>query len=151
MPWMMTLRVAPGQIINLCTLNKSHLLPVPSCLFSWTCPLLHSPYNSNWRLLKEHKRSRESTVGRSSGSAINHMSQTHHKFLLLPPQYWEFPLSSAAIRARRTVHMAMQASPLDQRDHQMCFAGCWSGVSEKSNAAPEQSPTSSVQLHCRHN
>lgn len=29
-----TLRAAPGQIINLCTLNKAHLLPVPPSLLS---------------------------------------------------------------------------------------------------------------------
>lgn len=106
---MTTFWVAPGEIINLilsqqsCTSNKAHLLPVPPSLLSRTRPLLQSPYNSNWRLLKEHKRSRVSLVGRSSGSAINHMSQTHHKFLFLPPQYWEFPLFSAAVQARRTV------------------------------------------------
>lgn len=85
------LRAAPGHIINLilsqqgCTFNKVHLLPpvLPSQL-SWMCPLLHSPYNSNWRLPKEHKRSRVSIVGRSSGSVINHISNISQLFVPAP-------------------------------------------------------------------
>lgn len=36
-------RVAPGQIINLCTFNNAHLVPVSPSLLSLTCPVLHSP------------------------------------------------------------------------------------------------------------
>ena len=49
--------------------------------------------------------------------------QSHHTLLFLPPKYWEFPLSSVAINTRKTTCLAVQAFPLAQRDHQLCFVG----------------------------
>lgn len=148
-----SLRVVPGQIINLCTLSNAH----PFCLFPHLYFPEHVPFFTHLQLKLETSQGAQDFKSKHSGQKFwishqPHVSNTSQVFVPAPTVLGISTLLSCNTSKENCLYGCARIPPgLEGSRAVFCGVGCWSGVSDKSSATPGQSPTSSVQLHCRHN